>query len=156
MVLMQCFLPHQWTFEFHKSEHPAAQYYFSWCYHSPNISHFTVPPIRPWQLSIKAKNDEKDHHIQTVPRTDTNLCHRHVTYNMAKSIQISRVTSSANMNHLTRVSAVNHKQLSNDIIYPKFLLYLEVGSVKTEPQWPKYPNPGVRSFVTSKKLILEF
>jgi hypothetical protein len=76
---------------------------------------------------------------------------------MAKSIQISRRTSANMTHHLTKISAVNHKQLSNDIIDPLFLWYLWVGSVKAElPQWAKYPNLSVRSFVTSKKPILEF
>jgi hypothetical protein len=50
---------------------------------------------------------------------DTNQCHRHIPYDMAKSIQISRVTS-ANTTHSTKISAVNHrycKQLSNDVIH---------------------------------------
>jgi hypothetical protein len=55
-----------------------------------------------------------------------------------KCIQIARVTS-ANMTHLTKI-LVNHKLLSNDIIDPLFLWYLQVGSVKAEPQWAKYPN----------------
>jgi hypothetical protein len=63
---------------------------------------------------------------------------------------------SANMTHSTKILAVNHKHLSNDIIDPLFLWYLWVGSVKAEPQWPKYPNLSVKSFVTSKKPILEF
>jgi hypothetical protein len=74
---------------------------------------------------------------------------------MAKGIQISRVMS-ANMTHLTKILAVNRKQLSSDIIDPLFLWYLQVGSVKVEPQWEKYPNLSVRSFVTSKKPILGF
>ena len=89
-------------------------------------------------------------------RADTNQCCRHVAYDMAKSIQISRVTS-ANTTHSTKILAVNRKQLSNNIIDPLlFLWYLRVGSVKAEPQRPKYPNLSVRSFVRSKKLILEF
>jgi hypothetical protein len=89
-------------------------------------------------------------------RADTNQCHRHVTYNMAISIQIARVMS-ANMTHLTKILVVNHKQLSNDIIDPLFLWYLWVSSVKAEPLWPKYPSLSVRSFVTSEKMIsLEF
>ena len=60
------------------------------------------------------------------------------------------------MTHSTKILAVNHKQLSNDIIDPLFLWYLWVGSVKAEPQWAKYPNLSVRSFVRSKKPILEF
>jgi hypothetical protein len=35
-------------------------------------------------------------------------------------------------------------------------MYLWVGSVKAEPQWPYYPNPCVRSFVRSEKPILGF
>jgi hypothetical protein len=60
------------------------------------------------------------------------------------------------MTHSTKISAVNCKQLSNDVIDPLFLWYLWVGSVEAEPLWPKYPNLSVRSFVTSEKLILEF
>jgi hypothetical protein len=48
---------------------------------------------------------------QTVARTDTNQCCRHVAHDMAKGIQISRVTS-ANTTHSTMISAVNHKQLT--------------------------------------------
>jgi hypothetical protein len=119
------------------------------------ISHFTAPPIRLYQMSINAKTGGKDHHQRMVARADTNQCCRHVTYNVAKSIHIARVLS-ANMTHLTKISVVNHKQHSNDIIDPLFLWYLQVGSVKVEPQWAKYPNLSVRSFVTSKKPILEF
>jgi hypothetical protein len=57
---------------------------------------------------------------------------------------------------MAKILAVNHKQLSSDIIDPIFLWYLQVGSVKAEPQWAKYPNPCLRSFVTSKKPILGF
>ncbi len=89
------------------------------------------------------------------PRTDTNQYHRHVTYNMAKSIQISRVTS-ANMTHLTKILGVNCKHLSNNIIDPLFLWYLWVHSVKAVSQWVKYPNYSERSFVRSKKPLLEF
>jgi hypothetical protein len=89
------------------------------------------------------------------PRTDINECRRLVAYDVAKSIQNSRVTS-VNMTHLTKISAVNCKQLSNDITDPVFLWYLWVSSVKVGPQWAKYPNPCIRSFVRSKKLILEF
>jgi hypothetical protein len=60
------------------------------------------------------------------------------------------------MTHLTKILAVNHEQLSKDIIDPLFLWYLQVSSVKAEPQQPKYPNLSVKSFVTSEKLILEF
>jgi hypothetical protein len=77
----------------------------------------------------------------------------HMTW--PKSTKISRVMS-ANMTHSTKILAVNHKQLSNNIIDPLFLWYLQVGSVKVEPQWPKYPNLSARSFVRSKKPILEF
>jgi hypothetical protein len=59
--------------------------------------------------------------------------------------------------HLMKISAVNCKQLSNDIIDPLFLWYLSVGrSRRSWPQWAKYSNLSVRSFVTSKKSILEF
>jgi hypothetical protein len=64
--------------------------------------------------------------------------------------------TSANTTHSTKILAVNCKQLSSDIIDPLFLWYLWVGSVKAEPQWEKYPNLSVRSFVTSKKPILRF
>jgi hypothetical protein len=74
---------------------------------------------------------------------------------MAKGIQISRVTS-ANMTHSTKILAVNCKQLSSKIIDPLFLWYVPVGSVKAEPQWEKYPNLSVRSFMTSEKPILGF
>jgi hypothetical protein len=79
-----------------------------------------------------------------VPRADTNQCCRCVTHNMAKCIQITRVTS-ANMTHSTKISAVNHKQLHSDIIDPLFLWYLWVGSAKAEPPWTMYPNPCDRS-----------
>jgi hypothetical protein len=74
---------------------------------------------------------------------------------MAKGIQISRVAS-ANTTHSTKILAVNRKQLSSNIIDPLFLWYLQVGSVKAEPQWEKYPNLSVRSFMTSEKPILGF
>jgi hypothetical protein len=143
------------------SEHPDAQHYFSWCRHSPNIqplhstSHWTVMTVnkrKKWRKWPPYTNGTKD----WLP--DTNQCHRHVPYDMAKSIQISRVTS-ANTMHSTKISAVNCrycKQLSNDVIDPLFSWYLWVGSVKAESQWAKYPNLSVRSFVTSKKPILEF
>jgi hypothetical protein len=63
---------------------------------------------------------------------------------------------SANMTHTTKILAVNHKQLSSNIIDPLFLWYPQVGSIKVEPQWTKYPNPCVRSFVKSEKPILGF
>jgi hypothetical protein len=63
---------------------------------------------------------------------------------------------SANTTHLTKILVVNRKQLSSNIIDPLFLWYLWVGSVKAEPQWAKYPNPCVRSFVRSEKPILGF
>jgi hypothetical protein len=63
---------------------------------------------------------------------------------------------SANMTHLTKISAVNHKQVSSDIIDPPFLWYLWVGSAKVEPLWEKYPNLSERSFVRSEKPILGF
>jgi hypothetical protein len=50
-----------------------------------------------------------------------------VSHMMAKSIQIARVMP-ANMTHSTKILAVNGKQLSNDIIDPLFLWYLEVYS----------------------------
>ncbi len=51
------------------------------------------------------------------------------------------------MAHLTKILAVICKQLSNNIIDPLFLWYLWIGSVKVEPQWAKYPNLSVRSFI---------
>jgi hypothetical protein len=42
---------------------------------------------------------------------------------------LARVTS-ANITNLTKISAFNQKQLSNNIIDPLFLWYLQVGSVK--------------------------
>jgi hypothetical protein len=89
------------------------------------------------------------------PRTVTNQCHRHVTHDMAKSIQIYRVTL-ANLTHWTKILAVNCKQLSKDIIDPLFLWYLWVHSVKAESQWVKYPNCSDRRFVRSENPILEF
>jgi hypothetical protein len=50
-------------------------------------------------------------------RADTNQCCKHVAHDMAKCIQITRVMS-ANMTHLIKISVVNCKQLSNDIIEP--------------------------------------
>jgi hypothetical protein len=87
--------------------------------------------------------------------TPTNVAGVRVAQDMAKGIQISRVMS-ANMTHSTKISAVNRKQLSSDIIDPLFLCYLRVGSVKAEPQWAKYPNLSDRSLVTSEKPILGF
>jgi hypothetical protein len=87
--------------------------------------------------------------------TSMNVVGMSHSYDVTKSIQNSRVTS-ANLTHVTKISVVNCKQLSNNIIDPLFLWYLQVGSVKVKPQWAKYPNPAcVRSFVASKKLILE-
>jgi hypothetical protein len=102
-----------------------------------------------------ARRGEIDHHQQTAPRTDTNQCRRRVAHVIAKSIKISRVTS-ANMTHSTKILAVNRKQLSSNIIDPLFLWYLWVSSVKAEPQWAKYPNPCIRSFLASEKPILGF
>jgi hypothetical protein len=87
--------------------------------------------------------------------TPTNVTGSHIAYDMAKSLQITRVTS-ANMTHSTKILAINHKQLSSDITDLLFLWYLWVGSVKAEPQWAKYPNLSVTSFVRSKKQTLEF
>ncbi len=91
------------------------------------ISHFTVPLIGSYQMLINAKIGRKDHHWQMAARADTNQGCRHAAYDMAKSIQISRVAS-ANMTHLTKILVVNHKQLSNNIIDPLFLWYLWVSS----------------------------
>ena len=85
----------------------------------PPISHFTTPPIRWYQMLTIAKIGKKDHHWWMAARGDTNQCCRRVAYNMAKSIQITRVTS-AHLTHLTKISVVNHKQLSNDVIHPLF------------------------------------
>ena len=123
--------------------------------HSSN-NHFTGPPIWPYQMSINANIGGKDHHQGMAAKTDSNQCHRCVTDNMAKLIQISRMTS-ANITHSTKILAVHHKPLSNDIIDPLFLWYLWVSrSAKAEPQWAKYPNLSVTSFVRSKKQTLEF
>jgi hypothetical protein len=62
------------------------------------ISHFTAPSIGLYQLLISAKIGGKDHHQRTAARADTNQRLRHVTDDMAKSIQITRVMS-ANMTH---------------------------------------------------------
>jgi hypothetical protein len=106
--------------------------------------------------SSKKRWKQAHHGWRMAPRTDTNQHCRHVSHDMAKGIQISRVMS-ANTIHSTKILAVNHKQLSSDIILdPLFLWYLRVSSVKTEPQWEKYPNLSVRSFMTSKKWILGF
>jgi hypothetical protein len=81
------------------------------------ISHFTAPPIRLYQMLANAKNWQKGPPLMNGRQqelADTNQCSRRVSYNMAKPIQISRVTS-ANMTHLTKISVVNHKQLSNYI-----------------------------------------
>jgi hypothetical protein len=105
---------------FCKLEHPAvAQHDFSWRHqssHNPSLysaSYWNVAVTNP------ARRGENNHHWQMTPRTDTNQCHRHVTHDMAKGIQISRVTS-ANTTHSTKISAVNHKQLSSNIIDPIF------------------------------------
>jgi hypothetical protein len=120
------------------------------------ISDFTAPPIAWYQMLIITKIGGKDHHQGMAAKTDSNQCHRCVTDNMAKLIQISRMAS-ANITHSTKILAVHHKQLSNDIIDPLFLWYLWVSrSAKAEPQWAKYPNLSVRSFMRSKNLILEF
>jgi hypothetical protein len=139
---------------FCKLEHPVAQHDFSRHHqssHNPSLysaSYWNVAVTNP------ARRGENDHHQRMTPRTDTNQHRRHVTHDMAKGIQISRVTS-ANTTHLTKISALNHKQFSSDIIDP-FFRYLQVGSVKAEPQWEKNPNLSFRSFVTSEKPILGF
>jgi hypothetical protein len=140
---------------FCKSEHPAAQHDFSWC---PQSSH--NPPLYSasyWNVAVTnpARRGENDHHQRTAPRNDTNQHRRRVAHDMAKGIQISSVMS-ANTTYSTNISAVNRKQLSSNIIDPLFWWYLRVGSVKAEPQWEKYPNLSVRSFVTSEKPILGF
>jgi hypothetical protein len=65
-------------------------------------------------------------------------------------------SDTANTTHLTKILAVNHKQLSGNIIDPLFLWYLWVDSVKAEPQWEKHPIVSDKSFVTSEKTILGF
>jgi hypothetical protein len=140
---------------FCKSEHPIAQHGFSRCHQSSHN-----PPLHSasyWNEAVMnpARRGENDHHQRTAPRTDTNQRRRRVAHDMTKGIQISRVMS-ANTTHLTKISAVNCKQLCSDIIDPLFLWYLRVGSVKAEPQWEKYSNLSVRSFVTSEKPILGF
>jgi hypothetical protein len=104
---------------FCKSEHFPTQQKFSGHHqssHNPPLyitSYWTAAVMNP------ARRGEKDHHHWTAPRTDTNQCRRHVAHDMAKGIQISRVTS-ANITHSTKISAVNRKQLSSDIIDPYF------------------------------------
>jgi hypothetical protein len=162
LEIMECgILQQQWkiiksitALWFCKLEHLATQHNFSGhCQSSHNLplysaSYWTVAVMNP------ARRGEKDHHQWTAPRTDTNPCRRRVAHDMAKGIQISRVTS-ANTTHSTKILAVSCKQLSSDIMDPLFL-YLWVGSVKAEPQWAKYPNLSDKSFVTSKKPILDF
>jgi hypothetical protein len=110
----------QWTIvksimalRFCKSEHPTTQHNFSGHHQSSHnlplysASYWTVAVMNP------ARRGENDHHRQMAPRTDTNQCRRHVAHDMAKSIQIARVTS-ANTTHSTKILAVNCKQLSGN------------------------------------------
>jgi hypothetical protein len=117
---------------FCKLEHPAAQHNFSWRHQSSHN-----PPLHStsyWTVAVTntARRGGNHHHLQMVPRADTIKCRRRVTHDMAKCIQITRVTS-ANMTHPTQILAVNHKQLPRNIIDPPFLWYLRVGSAKAEP-----------------------
>ena len=102
---------------FCKSEHPATQHDFSWRHQSSH--NLPLYSASYWNVAVTnpARRGENDHHRQTAPRTDTNQCRRRVAHDMAKGIQISRVTS-ANMTHSTKILAVNRKQLSSDIIDP--------------------------------------
>jgi hypothetical protein len=94
--------------------------YTTWFLMAPSI----IPQSATLQcLLLECSSNEsskkrwKEHHHQTVPRTDTNQCRRRVTHDMAKGIQISKVMS-ANKTHSTKILAVNCKQLSSDIIDP--------------------------------------
>ena len=140
---------------FCKSEHPAAQHNFSWRHQSSH--NLPLHSASYWTVAVTnaARRGRNHHHLRTAPRADTNECCRRVAHDMAKCIQITRVTS-ANTTHLTKILAVNCKQLSSNIIDPPFLWYLRVGSAKVEPRWEKYPNLSDRSFVRSKKPILGF
>jgi hypothetical protein len=102
------------------SEHPAAQHDFSWCHQSSH--NLPLYSASYWNEAVTnpATRGENDHHRWTAPRTDTNQRRRRVAHDMAKGIQISRVTS-ANTTHSTKISAVNSKQLSSNIIDPLFL-----------------------------------
>jgi hypothetical protein len=143
---------------FCKSEHPAAgaQHNFSRHPHSPNNqplhspSHQTISNVdkhKNWLKGPPSMNGNKSRH-----QPMSQACHiRH------GQILTNCQSDVSKYDLLTKISVVNHKQLSNDIMDPLFLWYLWVSSVKAEPQWPKYPNLSVRSFVTSEKLIsLEF
>jgi hypothetical protein len=89
---------------FCKSEHPAAQHGFSWCHQSSH--NLPLHSASYWNGAVTnpARRGEKNPNQQMAPRTDTNQCHRQVAHNMAKGIQISRVTS-ANTSHLTKILA---------------------------------------------------
>jgi hypothetical protein len=82
--------------QFCKSEHPAAQHGFSWCHQSSH--NLPLCSASYWNEAVTnpARRGENDHHRRTAPRTDTNQRCRCVAHDMAKGIQISRVTS-ANM-----------------------------------------------------------
>jgi hypothetical protein len=104
---------------FCKSEHPAAQHNFSRRHQSSHN-----PPLHSasyWTLAVTnaARRGRNHHHLRMALRADTNECRRRVAHNMAKCIQITRVTS-ANMTHLTKISAVIRKQLPSDTIDPHF------------------------------------
>ncbi len=140
---------------FCKSEHPAAQHDFS--QHHQSSHNLPLYSASYWNVAVTnpARRGKNDHHWQTAPTTDTNQCHRHVAHNMAKGIQISRVMS-AKYDPLDQDFGSQSQTALQRHHRPPFLWYLRVGSVKAEPQWEKYPNFSVRSFVTSKKLILGF
>ncbi len=97
---------------FCKSEHPAAQPDFSWRCHSPNNQPLHSTSHQTWK-GPSLTSGGKSWHQPTLQA----CCRWCVADDMAKSIQIARVTSS-NPTHSAKISAVNCKQLSNNIIDP--------------------------------------
>jgi hypothetical protein len=109
---------------FCKSEHPAAQHYFSWCRHSPN----NQPPHSASLGTVTTVDKSKKQAVEmtTIYKRRQELTPTNVADDMAKCIQITRVMS-ANTTHLTKILVVNRKQLSSNIIDPLFLWYLWLG-----------------------------
>jgi CDGSH-type Zn-finger protein len=89
--------------EFHKLEHPTVQHHFSWCHHSPDNQPFCKASHQNIKTFDKSKKWSKERTIinkWSQELTQTDVAGMSATYDMAKSKQISRVTS-ANTTHLT-------------------------------------------------------
>ncbi len=108
---------------FCKSEHLATQHDFSWSHQS---SH-NLPLYSTFYWTATVTNLARRGERTTINKrqhqglTSTNIAVVSQMSNMAKGIQISRVMSS-NPTHLTKILAVNHKQLSSDTIEPPIFM----------------------------------